>query len=156
MVVGMNYEEIGGNIGMLDKLSYMSLDNLSSIIVLIKLYQCESNKSDLSVMLLDILDIRGIRICFLYNDCCGRDLDKFNRTLDALDSGIYTREEIDANFADFPIIPFLDDSIELAGIDSSYKDFGPNDDGWYDYLCANRERVLPKLLKKVKRKERNI
>ena len=48
----MNYEEIGGNIGMLDKLSY-----------------------------------------------------------DTLDSGIYTREEIDANFADFPIIPFLDDSI---------------------------------------------
>ena len=151
----MNYEEIGGNIGMLDKLSYDALDNLSSIIVLIKLYQCESNKSDLSVMLLDILDIRGIRICFLYNDCCGRDLDKFNRTLDALDSGIYTREEIDANFADFPIIPFLDDSIELAGIDSSYKDFGPNDDSWYDYLCANRERVLPKFLKKVKRKEKN-
>ena len=93
----MNYEEIGGNIGMLDKLSY-----------------------------------------------------------DALDSGIYTREEIDANFADFPIIPFLDDLIELAGIDSSYKDFGPNDDSWYDYLRANRERVLPKLLKKVKMKERNI
>lgn len=36
-------------------------------------------------------------------------LDKLS--YDALDSGIYTREEIDANFADFPIIPFLDDSI---------------------------------------------
>lgn len=147
----MDYEEIGGNIGMIDKLADMSLDSPLALLVLMKLLQNSSNKSNLSLLLLDILDIRGIDIWFLYNDCCGRNLDKFNRTLEALDSGVYTKEEIEINFSSFPIIPFLDDSVKMMGINSDYKDFGPNDDGWYDYLRVNRELVLPKILKKGKK-----
>ena len=105
----------------------------------------------LNIILCDSLAIRGSRLYMLHNDCCGRNLDKFNRTLLMIKNGVYTEEEIQANLNLTTAIPFIDDSIEII-VPPYGEKFGPRNKNWKEYCKRNKEVFAAKLKEKLEQK----
>lgn len=139
----MGNEKITSDMSMMDMMMVMSEGNPGALTVLMQMMQ--DPRSIMDILLLDSLDIRGSKIWMLYSDSCGKNVGKFNRTLMALRGGAYTQEEIQGNLGLCYALPFLDDSIQIEGVPSYDKEFGPTDAKWEEYLKANRESVVPKI-----------
>ena len=97
------------------------------------------------ILLCDSLNIRGSKLYMLHNDCCGRNNEKFNRTLMMLGCGIFTEEQIQSNLELVRAIPFIDDSIVIDGVPPYGVDFGPTDEKWDDFCRKNEEAFTKKL-----------
>ena len=99
----------------------------------------------MDIFLCDSLGIRGSKLYMLNNDCCGRNIDKFKRTLMMLRCGVFTDEEIHTNLELGRAIPFIDDSIAIDGVPSYNEEFGPGDEKWEEFCKLNKEAFTKKL-----------
>ena len=59
------------------------------------------------ILLLDSMGIYGGKLYMLWNDCCGRDNEKFKKTLQAFHEGKFTEEEIHENLSRVRAEPFI-------------------------------------------------
>ena len=61
----------------------------------------------LDILYFDSLGIYGSKIYMLWNDCCNRDMDKLNETLQYFREGDISEEEIHANLDKVRAEPFI-------------------------------------------------
>lgn len=101
----------------------------------------------LEVLACDSLGIRGSKLYMLYNDCCGRNMAKFHRTLKLLRLGVFDNNEIHSNLGLTYAIPFIDDSIKVEGVPeySSDEDFGVTHPKWNEYCDKNKAAFIKNL-----------
>lgn len=100
--------------------------------IVLSLLRSEDGYLDLS--LLDMMGIRGFKLERLINDCCQRRIEKFNRTMTMIRSGVFEEYEITTNL-NFPRpIPFIDDDLKPEGTPSYDKNFPDNNYIW-DRFC---------------------
>lgn len=99
----------------------------------------------MDILLCDSLGIRGSRLYMLHNDCCGRNNDKFIRTLKMLSCGVYSQEQIQTNLDLIRAIPFINDSIVIDGVPPYGMDFGPTDEKWEEFCSKNKEAFTQNL-----------
>lgn len=126
----------------------------------IAMHMCEGNPGAMSVIfnlfdranggydelcICDALDIRGSKLYMLNNDCCGRNMDKMERTITMFKRGIYSKEEIQKNLGLSYAIPFIDDSIVIDGVPPYGEPFDETDDKWMEYCKKNRDTFMKKL-----------
>ena len=131
----------------LDLLNIIGEGNPGAIEVIMKTLKSDKGEKDL--LLLDTKDIRGEKLWKLYSDCCGKNMFKYKRTLMALQSGIYSNEQIQGNLSLQRAIPFLDDSVIDQGFPSYEKKFGFGDEKWNVYLKENYDLVAPRIANKI-------
>lgn len=131
-------EKLNGNMSVMDMIIVMGEGNPGAMTVLMGMVQSPAGLMD--IRMLDNMDIRGSHLYMLNNDCCGRDPDKFARTLMMIRSGVFTREEVHHNLKDrCRALPFIDDSIEMDGIPPYGEDFGPDHPKWDEWCKAQKE-----------------
>ena len=99
----------------------------------------------MDILLCDSLNIRGSKLYMLYNDCCGKNKDKFARTLKMLRSGIFSSEQIQSNFELVYALPFIDDNIVVDGVPVFGDEFGPGHEKWEEYCARNKESFKKRL-----------
>lgn len=61
----------------------------------------------MDILLLDDLGIYGTKVYMLWNDSCGRDMEKLKCTMQAFREGKFTREQIHANLSQVQAAPFI-------------------------------------------------
>lgn len=148
----MNNEKIKLNMTMEEMLMVMSEGNVGALNVLMNMILKDFHNIGI-IFALDSMDIRGEQIWRLYKDCSGENLDKLSRTIDVLRLGGYTEEERTANLTyGYSSIPFLEDETLKEGFPDYSEEFRPSDDKWDEYVEANRELVVPKLVEMIKEK----
>ena len=137
-------EKITVNMSTMDILMVMSEGNPGAITVLAKMLN--EPMGLFQILFLDSMDIRGSKIWMLYKDCSGENMTKFSRTLTLLKNGAYSVEEIHANL-DLPYaLPFLSDEVrEEDYITEEGEEFGPFSEKWFDYVEAQRAKMIPRL-----------
>ena len=64
----------------------------------------------LDLLLLDKLEIYGSKIYMLWNDCCGRDVQKMRKTISAFRNHKFTKEQIHENLSQVRAKPFIDEN----------------------------------------------
>ena len=133
----MENRKITGNMSTIDMCMEMSEGNPGAIQVISQMMYDPRNFMD--IFLCDSLNIRGSKLYMLNSDCCGRNFDKFSRTLKMFRYGVYSLEEIHGNLDLVRAIPFIDDSIVIEGVPPYGKDFGPSNDKWKEYCQKNKE-----------------
>jgi len=104
----------------------------------------ETPEGLLQLLTCDSKGIRGANIYLLFNDCCGRDEIKFERTIKMIRNAVFTEEELIKNFElgnKTRSIPFLDDSIEL--VDEN------NPDEWSKYCELTKASFVKRLEEKL-------
>lgn len=143
----MGKAKLTGNMSTMDMVMTMCEGNPGAVQVIVQMI----NKPEgiLNILLCDSLDIRGSKLYMLHNDCCDRNEDKFNRTLDMIGDGVFSEEEIHDNLNLIRAIPFIDDSIVIDGVPPYGKDFGPGDAKWDEFCQKNRESYLKRLGEKL-------
>ena len=139
----MGNEKITANMTIMDMIVVMSEGNPGAISVIAQMMQ--DPHSILDIILCDSLDIRGSKLYMLYNDCCGRNIAVFNRTLKMLRAGIFTMEQIHSNLELIRAIPFIDDTIIIEGVPSYEETFGPGNEKWEEYCRKNKESFEARL-----------
>ena len=131
-------EKLNGNMSGMDAIMTMCEGNPGAMMVLMGMMQSPTGFMD--ILMLDSRDLRGSHLYMLNNDCCGRDPNKFARTLMMIRSGVFTQEEIHHNLEDRCYAqPFIDDSIEIDGIPPYGEDFGPGHPKWDEWCKAQKE-----------------
>ena len=138
-----NNEKIKGDMTFESMLMTMSEGNPGAIRVLAEMMK--NDKGILDILLCDSYDIRGSKLYMLNNDCCGRNKDKFNRTLKMIRLGVFSYKEIQDNLNLPYAIPFIDDNIVIDGVPQYGEDFGPNNEKWNEYCDKNRKEFIKKL-----------
>lgn len=136
-------EKITAEQSVFDMIMTMSEGNPGAMNVIMQML--ENPRSLLDVFLCDSLDIRGYKIYMLYNDCCERNEDKFNRTLMMLRCGVFSEQQIQENLNLVRAIPFIDDNIIIDGVPSYGNDFGPTDEKWEEFCAKNKDIFTQKL-----------
>ena len=139
----MKKEKISANMSTLEMIMIMCEGNPGALNVIMQMINTPSGFLDL--LFCDSLDIRGSKLYMLHNDCCGRDNDKFNRTLMMIRCGFFSDEQIQSNLDLVRAIPFIDDSIVIEGIPPYGENFGPGDEKWEEYCSKNKEAFTKKL-----------
>lgn len=91
------------------------------------------------------MGIRGESIYRLSNDCCKNNQEKLKRTLTMLRHKIFTEEQIQLNFCLPFSIPFIDDSIVIAGVPDYGQDFGPDHKKWDEFCEAQKATYIKDL-----------
>jgi len=84
----------------------MSEGNPGAIDCMIRLLK-HDEEAIFYIMFLDNMEIYGSKIYMIWNDCCNRDMTKFVETLQYLESGAVTKEEIHNNLNRVRAIPFI-------------------------------------------------
>lgn len=108
----------------------------------------------MNILACDSLGIRGVKLYLLYNDCCDRDFNKFNRTLELIKKNVFTEKEIEDNLNLTRAIPFIDDDIVIEGVPPYYDEFGPKDEKWNEYCEKNKELFKKRLSEKLENNKR--
>lgn len=139
----MGNEKLKADMSVMEMIMIMSEGNPGAMQVAIKMVN--NSRSFLDLLLCDSLDIRGSKLYMLYNDCCRKNDDKFNRTLMMLRCGVFTREEIQNNLGLIYAIPFIDDDIVMDGIPPYGEKFGPTDEKWDEYCEQNKKSFTKRL-----------
>jgi hypothetical protein len=146
------------NLGMsfFEMISVMSEGNQDATKILEKIANNDSVRATIQILKLDSLDIRGLKLCKFYNECCGQNMDKLFRTLEFIREGAYTQEEVDLNFQ-LPIsLPFISDSVK----DEDYRTEKEShhmtslSEKWNEFVQAHRATLVPKL--EEFKKENNV
>ena len=84
----------------------MSEGNLGALTCLLKML--ESNPmAILDILYFDFLGIYGSKIYILWNDCCNRDINKLNETLNYFKAVNISKEEIHENLDKVRAEPFI-------------------------------------------------
>ena len=141
----MGNEKITANMSVLNMVTIMSEGVPEAINVVMTMI----NNPDLSPFLLlcDSLGIRGSRLDSFYNNCCGRNNEKFKRTLTMLKRNVFTPEEVE-QCLNLPYgIPFIDDTITVDGIPPYGQAFDISHPKWKEFCQKNRAIFLEKLNK---------
>jgi hypothetical protein len=139
----MGKERINASMTALDMVVTMSEGNPGAINVVMTML----SNPDLAPFLLlcDTLGIRGSRLYMLHNDCCGRNNEKFKRTLTMIKRGVFTEEEIN-DCLNLPYaLPFIDDSIVIDGVPPYGEAFDESHPKWREFCEKNRAAFLAKL-----------
>lgn len=139
----MNNEKLTGDMSVMDMVMTMSEGNPGAIQILAQMMN--DHRRFIDILLCDSLDIRGSKLYMLNNDCCGRNMDKFDRTLMMLRCGVFSQEDIHKNLELIRAIPFIDDSIVIEGVPPYGEHFGPTDEKWDEFCSKNKEAFLKKL-----------
>ena len=84
-------EKLDGNMSGMDAIMTMCEDNPGAMMVLMGMMQSPTGLMD--IHMLDSMDIRGSHLYMPNNDCCGRDPNKFARTLMMIRSGVFSRRK---------------------------------------------------------------
>lgn len=61
----------------------------------------------LDILFFDTMEIYGSKIYMLWNDCCGRDMDKFNKTIQYIREGKVSKEKVHENLNRVRAEPFI-------------------------------------------------
>ena len=130
-------EKINGSMNVTEMVMAMSEGNPGAMMVMMGMMSDPTGLFD--ILMLDSMEIRGAKLYMLNNDCCGRDPAKFSRTLMMLRSGVFTREQINANLERCYALPFIDDSIEMDGVPPYGEEFGSDHPKWDEWCKAQRE-----------------
>ena len=146
-------EKLTANTSAMDMFMIMSEGNPGALNVLMQMMNDPRDFMD--ILLCDSLDIRGSKLYMLNNDCCGRDINKFRRTLMMLRSGVFTDKQIHQNLELAYAIPFIDDNIKIEGVPPYGKDFGPTHEKWEEFCEKNKESFIERLEEEVKMFEGN-
>ena len=112
----MGTPRINMNMGLQEVVLTMCENNHGALMIVLDMIN--RPESFLDLLLCDSLDIRGVKLYLLFNDCCNRSKEKFSRTLLMIRQGIFTEEEIQKNLSLTRAIPFIDDSLNISGIPS--------------------------------------
>ena len=139
----MGKEQLTPDMSTMDMIMTMCEGNPGALNVIMQMMN--DPRSFMDILLCDSLDIRGSKLYMLFNDCCGRDTDKFNRTLMMLRCGVFSEEQIQGNLGLVRAMPFIDDSIVIDGVPAYGKDFGQTDEKWEEFCDKNREAFTKKL-----------
>lgn len=127
-------EKINNKMDIEEMVLVMSEGNPGAVMVLVDMLSDFTGMLD--ILMLDSMDIRGSRLYKLNNDCCGRDLKKFRRTLMMMRDGVFTQEQIYSNLDRCYALPFIDDSIKIEGVPPYGEDFGPIHPVWNEWCKA--------------------
>ena len=130
--------KITDDMSMLEVLMVMSEGNPGALTVLVSMLE-GSPMGFSDILMLDGMDIRGVKVYMLGNDCCGRDMSKLSRTLSMIRGGVFTKEQIHANLERCRALPFIDDSIEMDGVPPYGEFFGPGHPLWDDWCSVQKE-----------------
>lgn len=136
-------ERINAGMSMMEVVMVMGEGNPGAMSVIMGMIA--TPKGSLDLFLLDSLDIRGSHLYMLNNDCCGRNTERFDRTLMMLRCGVFTKEEIHANLDRTYAIPFIDDSTKVEGVPPYGEDFGPTHSKWNEWCEAQKESFRRRL-----------
>ena len=139
----MGKEKLTADMSTMDMVMTMCEGNPGALNVIMQMMN--DPRSFMDILLCDSLDIRGSKLYMLHNDCCGRNNDKFNRTLMMLRCGVFSEEQIQSNLDLVRAMPFIDDSIVIEGVPPYGKDFGPTDEKWDEFCSINKEAFTKKL-----------
>lgn len=94
----------------------------------------------------DELNIRGSKLYMLYNDCCGRNYEKFRATVLFLQNEIsfnyISKEEVDKNFERVRAVPFIKD------VPENFEETYASSDKWMKY-CFEQEQYFKEQLSKA-------
>ena len=90
-----------------DMLITMCDGNHGAFTCMIGMIQDDPMTGMLDILLFDTLGIYGSKIYMVWNDCCGRDMEKFKETLRAFREGKFTEEEIHKNLSRPYAKPFI-------------------------------------------------
>ena len=143
----MGEEKLGLDMSILDIAVTMSEGNPGALMVVMEMLEDPSLTLDL--LLCDSYGIRGSQLYMLHNDCCGRDNDKFRRTLMMIRCGIFSREQIKENL-DLPrAIPFIDDSIVIEGVPPYGEEFTIDNPKWQEFCDKQKAAFTQKLNKRL-------
>lgn len=147
----MRNEKITLDMNVIDMIMVMSEGNLDAASLLMEMMN--TPESFMDILLCDTLDIRGSKLYMLHNDCCGRNNNKFKRTLSMFRNGVFSEQDIQNNLGLVRAIPFIDDSLEIENVPSYGEDFGPENENWEEFCQINKvnfEEKLNKLLEQQK------
>lgn len=128
-------------------MNLLAEDSPGAIAVLIKVLSRPLGIQNISILY--HFNITGDKIYLLWNDCCERNFDKFDRTLLLLQSGVYTEEEIHRNLQLEYAVPFLDDSLVIDGIPNYGDDFSKEHRMWDTYVTKQYDFVKPKIMEAI-------
>lgn len=87
------------NMSVQDMLITMCDGNPGALTCMMEMIQDDSMTGMMDIMLFDKLGIYGSKIYMVWNDCCGRDMEKFTETIRAFREGKFTEEEIHKNLS---------------------------------------------------------
>ena len=73
--------------------------NPGALTCMMEMIQHDTFSGIMDIMLFDSMGIYGSKIYMVWNDCCGRDMEKFKETLKAFREGKFTEEEIHQNLS---------------------------------------------------------
>ena len=90
-----------------DMLITMSEGNPGALTCMMEMLQNDPLSAISNIMLFDTLGIYGSKLYMVWNDCCGRDMEKFEKTLQAFREGKFTQEEIHENLSQVRADPFI-------------------------------------------------
>ena len=139
----MGNELITANMGVIDMVATMSEGNPEAINIVMSML----NDPSLSrfILLCDSLGIRGSRLYMFYANCCGRNNEKFKRTLTMIKRGIFTLEEIEECLNLPYALPLIDDSITIDGVPPYGEAFDESHPKWKEFCMKNKAIFLEKL-----------
>ena len=134
----MGNEKIKSDMSVYDVIDVMSEGNPGAMRVIMEILQDQTGF--LKLLSLDSLDIRGVKLYMLYNDCCGRNMKKFKRTLELLNYGVFSHDEIMANLDEYAVaLPFIDDELDIEGIPSYDEEFSYSHEKYEEFATMNRK-----------------
>ena len=140
----MGNEKIKSDMSVYDVIRVMSEGNPGAMKVIMEMLQ--EPTGFLKLLVLDSMDIRGARLYMLHNDCCGRNMKKFNRTLELLNYGVFSHDEIMANLnVNAYALPFIDDELDIEGIPSYDEEFSYSHEKYEEFATMNRKNLLKQL-----------
>ena len=140
----MGNEKIKSDMSVYDVIRVMSEGNPGAMKVIMDILQ--DSTGFLKLLSLDSMDIRGPRLYMLYNDCCDRNMKKFNRTIELLNYGVFSHDEIMANLDLYSVaLPFIDDELDIEGIPSYDEEFSYSHEKYEEFATMNRKKLLKKL-----------
>ena len=98
---------ITANMSIQDMLITMCEGNPGALSCMMEMIQTDPVNGFMDILLFDSLGIYGSKIYMVWNDCCGRDMEKFKETLKAFREGRFTEEEIHENLSQVRARPFI-------------------------------------------------
>lgn len=101
-----NKNRITSNMSLQDMLFEMSEGNPGALTCMMQMLNSYP-EALLDILLFDTMGIYGSQIYMVWNDCCGRDMDKFKETIQAFREGKFSEEEIHENLSQGYAKPFI-------------------------------------------------
>ena len=101
-----NNTRITANMSMEDMLFTMSEGNPGALTCMMQMLESDP-MGILDILMFDSMGIYGSKIYMVWNDCCGRDMRKFKKTLQAFREGKFSQEEIHENLSRVRAQPFI-------------------------------------------------